>query len=789
MAWPFTRRKPEPVVAAAVPYKTPRAAATGTDAVTVRKPKEWQSDAYDYYDLVWLVKKGLNLHADLVARVRLYVGYVVSDEEERPTEVMTEATRPVEPDDQGNPGRPNALTVAQARVAVDELDRLQATQGGQAAILHDLDLNLQIAGECNLVGYPLEQNDLTTADEEWTVLSVEELRQAPADETGPRYSRLGPTGRWELLPPGTFALRVWRPHPRRSWEPDAPMRGILESCDTLNVSTRMVRSQMRSRMSAGVQFFPQEALKPAPDPTRPDESPTLEELDGAYLDPVTDEGAPGAVAKTVITMPSELIPSAVAGLVEANRPMDKVAAELRAESKGAIVEGLPLPPEMVEGLGTTNHWSAAQITQNVFDQHAKPDVELLCASLTSGLFRPAWRLAGLPAELVSRLVIWHDPSGLVAVPDQMENSKQAYDEFLISMKRRLRDLGYSEADMPDDDEILRRLEWLRLSKSKVDPASNTAEDVAQVPAGGNAAPVVASMTRVERLAAAGRRLAALDREVLIRCLIGSDDALTAALSRAGTRARNSMPRSVAATMEFPPPDAIVAALGEEFVGGDLGMTDNELLAGAFNGLSDKFVTWTTDAYRRALRIAAGVTGMSVAEQDRLVEESAERRTAAAGLLTAGLLTLARERLYDPHPSAPPLGEHDPTIRVPTALVRSALATAGGANPTVTSAGGVVDTDGQPVAGVANGPDIMAVFAASGVVTSGWVWEHGDPARPFEPHEALDGAEFQFWDDEMLATPPDADWLGIPYLRPGDHAACSCSFSRLLAYQDSAEDAA
>lgn len=790
MAWPFTRRQPKPLTAAAVPYATPRPVATGTDAITVRKPKEWQKEAGDYFDLIWLVKKGLTVHADLVARCDLYVGFEVGDDDERPAEVMAEALREVVPNPDGTPGRPNALTAAQAQIAVDELDRLQASQGGQAAILHDLDLNTQIAGECSLVGFPVD-DPLGLLDEDWTVLSMQEFKQAPSDDSGPRYSRIGPTGKWEPMPPGTFAMRVWRPHPVRSWEPDSPLLGVLSNCETLTISERMIQAQMKNRTSAGVWLFPQEATKGPPDPTRSEqdgqtEDPTVASVEEAFLDPISDPGAPGAVAPTLIVMLSEYIAAAKEGWLTFDRPMDEVAVQYRTEAKSAVIEALPLPPEVLAGLGDSTYRNAERITQNVFDQHVRPDVEFLCASLTSGLLRRAWRIAGLPVDLVNRLVVWYDPSGLIAQPDQMDNSKAAYEEGLIGPGRRRHDLRYSDADAPTEEEKAEMAEWLRLRRGL--PAEDST-----LPPDGNADPVVAAVnaSRADRLATAGRRLAAIDRDTQVKLLAFCDALLTAALTRAGNRALSSMPRSVAASHMGSPRDTLVAALGADYVQNDLSMTDAELLANAFADLDGRYLAWTTDAQRKALRVVAGVTGLSVEDQERLVEEGEERRLAGLAVLSAGLLDLARARLYDPHPAAPPRGEHDASMRVPAGLVREALAVSGGVEKTQrTDTGGVLDEEGNPVGGVANGPDVMAIFQASGIVTNGWVWEHGDPSQPFPPHEALDGVEFDTWDDPVLIPSGEADWLDGDYMRPGDHAGCQCGFSRRLAYEDdTAEDAA
>lgn len=80
---------------------------------------------------------------------------------------------------------------------------------------------------------------------------------------------------------------------------------------------------------------------------------------------------------------------------------------------------------------------------------------------------------------------------------------------------------------------------------------------------------------------------------------------------------------------------------------------------------------------------------------------------------------------------------------------------------------------EPIGQVATGDIVSSLIEGGGGQRQGYQWVHGPSEHPFEPHEALDGAEFEGFDDPALANstgfPPNAFYL------PGDHWGCTCDF--------------
>jgi hypothetical protein len=105
-------------------------------------------------------------------------------------------------------------------------------------------------------------------------------------------------------------------------------------------------------------------------------------------------------------------------------------------------------------------------------------------------------------------------------------------------------------------------------------------------------------------------------------------------------------------------------------------------------------------------------------------------------------------------------------------IRDALTIAGGGNVTGGSSVAVLPEVGPPGM-VGTGPTIRdLVMSSVRAELTGWTWQSGDPSHPFEPHQELDGLEFDSWTSDVLAN--NEGWPSNPWLYPGDHEGCACS---------------
>ena len=217
------------------PFNTPRpitAAAASIDigdkirTVEIEKQRnadrQWQAEAWEYYDAIGEIKYAFNLVASIASRIRLYPA-IIQNPGEAPVPMS----------------RANITDEHQQRLA-DQAERamrrLDSAYGGQPGLLRDAALNLAVTGEALLVRIP--PREAQGLPESWDIRSVDEVR---VDEKGnwvvtPRRPTARAGSKAALnpsdIPLGEDAYigRIWRAHPRYSDEADTSLRGLLDLC-------------------------------------------------------------------------------------------------------------------------------------------------------------------------------------------------------------------------------------------------------------------------------------------------------------------------------------------------------------------------------------------------------------------------------------------------------------------------------------------------------------------------------------------------------------------------------
>jgi hypothetical protein len=116
----------------------------------------WQTEAWEYYDAIGEIKYAFNLVASVVSRVRLYAA-VVANPSEAPSPIRNLEA-----------GDDRLVEVAERALA-----RLDSAYGGQAGLLRDAALNLQVTGECYLTQIPARIG--SGIPESWDIRSTDEL--------------------------------------------------------------------------------------------------------------------------------------------------------------------------------------------------------------------------------------------------------------------------------------------------------------------------------------------------------------------------------------------------------------------------------------------------------------------------------------------------------------------------------------------------------------------------------------------------------------------------------------
>lgn len=780
----------------------------------------WQSDAWSYRDSIGELRYAINFLSNCAARMRLFPAALpLSGETDDPVAID-------EVDDM--PPEVKILCTE----AIRDLGHGKLALKG---IMKSLSSNWSVAGE----GYLLGMQDAETAEETWTIRSVDEiviredkyqLREIPSDPHG--------VVPWIDLDPDTTVLtRLWAPHPRYRLLADSPMRAMLEDCESLMILRRMIRSTGRSRLAGrGILKVPDGlSIKvPTDDNEDPLSDPFMAGLAEAMMVPITDEGTASAVVPLVVRGTADALKELQH--LDLASTFDVEASRTREELIGIIATSFDLPKEVVQGITDLNHWSAWQVDDNTFRHHVEPHVIELCDTLTAAFLRPYLEEFGAPPEWVKRCVLWYDPTELVTHPDQTKDALDLHDRFAISDDALVRIAGFTDEDRPSKAEVqIRMIEKLRnwppnlvmaflhaWDPTLVAPAmtgppaipgiSAKGVETAELPAGavappgrpalpsGNGGPpapaepapgqeptpaptqpapaITASGARSHHLS---RRLMLIDRDLRTRLREAANQAMMSQLERAGDRLRSKTAKDEHARglIANRPRWQIGAALGAKRVAA-LGLSPGDLLGSEWSGLRAKFYDWTGAAQKQALE-----TALRLAELDGETEAATAARDAMAkgldaawGVLAESMTHLSHSLLYEPEAGVPAAdwAQVNPDTVVPTGVIRAALGVAGG----------------TPVEDLAKDPGglvDMALGVPLGEVGTGATVESliegaGGEREGYEWASSVALKPFephheldgvQFANFDDEALANNEDWPANSYYMPGDHAGCGCDF--------------
>jgi hypothetical protein len=626
-----------------------------------------------------------------------------------------------------------------------------------------------------------------------------------------------------LDPTTTTVIRLWTADAEWSAEPDSPMRSLVGVCERLLLIEKGDDAALRSRAAGnGMVLWPEE-LDTIPD----DEDEEEDEFDRDFVTqlttPLTLDGSAAQVVPMIKRGAYQYL-DRVRHLTF-GRPLDPLINERESRLLARLGIGLDVPPEVITGLADTNHWNAWQITSDLFRHHQEPVTIAGCEGASIGYMRARLTAANRwEPDLIRRVVVWYDASDLVAPADMSDAANDAYDRKLITDTgyRSLRGIGEEHAPPEEQDtgsstvggtgldaERLRELAEIagNLIRGGFEPFSvaeqlglgmiehtghlpvtvkDTSEDTppalpappaeppAEAPPPASAVAVlIAAATATDRSRRLSRRLTQIERTLRERIVVAADAALARALERAGNRARAAAQRDpdTRETVAGQAPETVLASLGPAVVAA-LGLAEQQLLADAFARLREQYTEWTLTAAEEAIDTAAQLAGLDRSDPDvqryiaELRDRFVENVDASWPELESGLNDLAAERLYDPDPAAPEVGEL-PAGQVSPGLVRDALAVAGGLPPDATGR--------PPLNGLTSGRLLDGFLRDAGAEVVEYEWAYGISARPFPPHAALDGLVFAGFDDDALSTAgTGAAWVGGSFA-PGDHKGCHCDY--------------
>jgi hypothetical protein len=737
------------------------------------RAEKWQEEAWSNYKTIGEIKYGMQLLGNYLSRVRLVAAEKDTDD-------------------------PDADPVpTKNEQAIDALKRIEGPAGGHGEHLKSGTVNLMVAGECYLVCLH-ERGD---EPEKWAIRSIDELiKKGGGNRLILKDQATGRTMRDKTeieLDAKDFVMRIWYPDERFHADADSPMGSISAVCEELLILQQSMRAVGRSRSAgAGILVLPNDISFGSPDPTRnSDEAddPFMEELIAALTTPIQNEGSADAVVPLIVRGDGEHLDKIKH--ISFMREADKAILDRMNHLLERIAHGLPLPPELILGLGASNHWTAWAIDESMSKAHVEPPVITLCGALTSGYFRPALTAGsdGMSPEDASRFLVWYDASPIVVRPNRAAEAGEAHDRIAISDDAYRKYLNFDDEDAPDEEE---RQERIAVKRGSIDPVLTeqllilagilnarpieTTAEPAQLPAkepeeeqpedgppeepeppqesvaASSNGHLTAALSRKSNL---GERLSAIDRVLRERLDVALDATMQRALERAGSRLRSKARKDQAMTAAIrnAPHEEVASILGPAFVK-QLGLTEDELVEGSLESMQGQFDRMTRNAQDAALD---EIPGLTEREREELRSVQDDDRAEAWGWLLAALMASARFRLYEPRPTPPEVGEWSDAL-VDFSVTREAVARAGG-------------SIGVVVSGIGTGPVVTDMLGRKGHRIEGYRWNYGvfPRARPFEPHRALDGMFFSDFSDETLLN--FSSFPGGSHYAPGDHKGCRCDY--------------
>lgn len=744
--------------------------------------------AFAYYDANADLHRGYTIKANTIARVRYFAAWQGNPDDEPVP--LDEALESPDIDTQG-------LTQQIVDLANETLWRVQSPEGGQGELSRLMALNVDIAGMGWLLGreHPVDGSDV------WGVYSVDQIRYQ--SDGWWLYNELGTAAKGVPIGPDDVLIKVWRKHPRLAEAADSAFRALLDLLEQMHLLQAETTAAASSRLAGSGLLLVDSRIDI---PQQPDQDANyntaqaameslLEASSTAIRDPSSAEAAVPLMFQGEAPDGGKI--SDLFAHLTFDRPLHEATVRRYMDLRREIIDGADFPPEWVYGLGQTSTYANARIvTSEGYYQDVDPTA-LIVAYGYQEWERTALVTAGVPSEVVRKIVVWRDPDSVISKPDRAKYAAELAKAApqtgpIISAEAVRAALGFDEGDAPTEEELAdwRENQAIRGLPGAGDEGNAASEDnpnadddsavtTAAIPppiALGTGKPSPALLARTSS------RLVSIDVQLTARLVTAADTAVTNGINRAGAmlRAKAQGSKALKAKLGRCKNAEVFSVLGSETVAALA--TEDELLGNALGPLHGQYDTWTLAAQRQALATARKVApdAYTDAEVAALERRQDEDRAEGWAWLSAALLALMAGRLNDPASGFPDQrGEWDPSTSVPYGYLRSAVAIAGGDAVTRASGtGAVLTAAGEPAGGIGNGSLILdSLRINAGVTTASYIWLHGGAANVFEPHADLDGVEFTSWEDPVLANAEA--WPPFPYYFSSDHDGCSCSAERVL----------
>jgi hypothetical protein len=415
----------------------------------------WQIEAWDYYDKIGEFALGIDMQAWAVSQVKL-VSAVDVPSQDAPQIISAEV-----PDDVPDEEQPTEGDIIAAELVAD----FAGGSVGQQQLIRRVATQLGVTAESYIVGRSMPLgNDL------WEAYSREEMKWTQTgwkvDDGIEKYA----------VGPDDVLIRVWIPSPRRRQEPRSSTKALLPTLAEIWALTQSINARSESRLAgAGLLILPNSVelvgSGKAGDDTEDDEDPFMGEFIDMMVTPLKNRDSAAAVVPIMIKVPDEVVGQVKYLRFESTVTLSE--AEDREKAVLRMARGMDLPPEQILGMGDANHWTGWLVSEDAIKGPISSLAAIITHALTTAWYLPAletaYEAANIDVAQADGRMLWFDTSPLEQRPDLSENAVLAFDRGGLSLSAFVRELGFTEADMPEPEELLRILLFM-LIKAQPDLA-------------------------------------------------------------------------------------------------------------------------------------------------------------------------------------------------------------------------------------------------------------------------------------------------------------------------------
>lgn len=377
-------------------------------------------------------------------------------------------------------GQPTGHT--DSELVRDTVAAIAGGPAGQAALLGRLATYLTVPGEgfVAIIVRTLTIDEVPHTVEEWYVLSTDEVKKSGSGQGGVVTITLPDGSKHELNDETDTLARIYRPHPRKSWESDSPVRAAIPILREIVHLGQHIEATTKSRLAGnGLLLVPNEITMPAANAPKGEAAPT--DPDAPGLPPATP--IPPALAGPAITnrqvtatdvtralvqaastaiqqpdSPASLIPVVLQAPgefldkikhVKFGTEFTEVVMKLREAATKRLAIALDIPPEILLGTGGVNHWGAWQIEESGIKMHVEPLLTIICDRLTEFVLRPMLRILNHPDP--ESVVLWFSTDDLALRPNRSQDAKDLHAAGVIGSATLREAAGFTDADAPVTD--------------------------------------------------------------------------------------------------------------------------------------------------------------------------------------------------------------------------------------------------------------------------------------------------------------------------------------------------